>query len=159
MQVASHVLLSSCFPLCMCVSLNACFTMPRNKVNPLLRRRVARACDSCKRRKERCSGATPCGQCVSRQQQNHCQYTTASQTPPASRPLLRETAGNNTNIDNEIHRALDALEDLAAPSDVAKQADLSHLNSAPLPRFLRMLRDSNGKFSKSSPYRLRWNHC
>lgn len=37
--------------------------------------RVANACDLCKLRKIKCSGATPCGYCVRRRQPGNCRYT------------------------------------------------------------------------------------
>ncbi|GAB1317406.1 Filamentous growth regulator 27 [Madurella fahalii] len=42
-----------------------------------VRTRVANACDLCKLRKIKCSGATPCGYCVRRRQPGNCRYTVA----------------------------------------------------------------------------------
>ncbi|KAL2019343.1 hypothetical protein VTK56DRAFT_9723 [Thermocarpiscus australiensis] len=39
------------------------------------RNRVANACDLCKLRKIKCSGASPCGYCVRRQQPDSCRYS------------------------------------------------------------------------------------
>ncbi|KAK4129892.1 hypothetical protein BT67DRAFT_252809 [Trichocladium antarcticum] len=49
-----------------------------------LRMRVANACDICKLRKIKCSGASPCGYCVRRRQPDSCRYTA-----PRRRPRLR----------------------------------------------------------------------
>jgi hypothetical protein len=128
--------------------------MPRKKVPALLRRRVARACISCKRRKERCSGSAPCEQCLARRRGEDCQYTVAASASPGpntSRPLLCEATGSSNDRENEIDQALNALEDLTTPADAggAKEGVGSFLDAAPLPQSSRMLRDSRGKFSKS----------
>ncbi|KAL1301988.1 hypothetical protein AAFC00_002442 [Neodothiora populina] len=61
--------------------------MPRPAVPPEKRRRVARACDSCKRRKERCNGVHPCSICTRRKKQHECYF---SDTPAK---LLRPSNG------------------------------------------------------------------
>ncbi|PQE19408.1 fungal specific transcription factor domain protein [Rutstroemia sp. NJR-2017a BBW] len=113
--------------------------MPRRKVDPLRRRRVAQACDSCKRRKEKCSGGTPCGQCESRHREEACQYTKA-QAPDVAKPLLREARGSSNHSESEDHHALCELDDLA-PSETLKEGDNTVLNAAPEPKVSRMLRD------------------
>lgn len=120
--------------------------MPRHKVDPLYRRRVAQACDGCKKRKEKCNGATPCEQCKSRHREDVCRYTSYKALAP-SRHLLQE-AVSNEDSDSDVHRALSALEDLAS-SEVLEQGDSSSLNCALVPKLSRMLRDGKGKFSKS----------
>ncbi|KAI1492157.1 hypothetical protein F5X96DRAFT_412866 [Biscogniauxia mediterranea] len=47
--------------------------MTRPKVDPDKRQRTAQACDSCKRRKQKCNGLKPCNTCTKRQLE--CQYT------------------------------------------------------------------------------------
>ncbi|KAF7937942.1 uncharacterized protein EAE97_007738 [Botrytis byssoidea] len=118
--------------------------MPRNRVDPLRRRRVAQACDSCKRRKEKCSGGTPCGQCKSRHREEACQYTKAQASDVAKR-LLCETRGSSNHSASEDHHALCELDDLA-PSETLKEGDNTVLNAAPKPKISRMLRDSQGRF-------------
>lgn len=49
--------------------------MPRPAVAPDKRRRIARACDSCKRRKERCNGAHPCSICTRRRKELECNFS------------------------------------------------------------------------------------
>ncbi|KAF5005535.1 hypothetical protein FDECE_8028 [Fusarium decemcellulare] len=55
--------------------------MPRSKVDPRLRRRVAQACDTCKRRKEKCNGVSPCNQCQARGVEYDCRYSKTPQPP------------------------------------------------------------------------------
>ncbi|KAH0343728.1 hypothetical protein KCU83_g8667, partial [Aureobasidium melanogenum] len=69
--------------------------MPRPIVAPDKRRRIAQACDNCKRRKERCDGNRPCSICIRRRRESECQF---SETPAR---LLRgprnHIANNNTS--------------------------------------------------------------
>lgn len=60
--------------------------MPRAKVDPALRKRVARACDLCRKRKEKCTGGDPCPQCRERGTEDQCQYTPVHKTPYSPRP-------------------------------------------------------------------------
>src|ERR1700677_4755448 len=46
--------------------------MPRPKATD--RKRVLRACASCKRRKEKCDGLQPCGRCKHRNTENQCTF-------------------------------------------------------------------------------------
>ncbi|KAI0816555.1 fungal-specific transcription factor domain-containing protein [Xylaria sp. FL0064] len=57
--------------------------MTRPKVDPDKRQRTAQACDSCKRRKQKCNGEKPCNTCTKRQLD--CQYNTS--TPDHSNSL------------------------------------------------------------------------
>ena len=57
-----------------------------------LRTRVANACDICKLRKIKCSGATPCGYCVRRRQPDNCQYTAPRRRP---RPRAHDIAAQH----------------------------------------------------------------
>ncbi|KAJ2997034.1 hypothetical protein NUW58_g780 [Xylaria curta] len=56
--------------------------MTRPKVDPDKRQRTAQACDSCKRRKQKCNGSRPCNTCTKRQLD--CQYTPSSSDHPCS---------------------------------------------------------------------------
>ena len=49
--------------------------MPRPRVRDEDRKRVARACDTCKRRKEKCDGSHPCGLCRKRGREPECTFT------------------------------------------------------------------------------------
>lgn len=126
--------------------------MPRSKVDPLRRRRVAQACDGCRRRKEKCNGASPCEQCKSRRLEATCKYTRV-QPPAAASPLLREARSSSNNSESENQNALRALDDLAPP-ETPKEGDNTDtvLTSAPVPKVSRMLQNSQGRFSMS--YRL-----
>ena len=49
--------------------------MPRPRVRDEDRKRVARACDTCKRRKEKCDGTHPCSLCRKRGREPECTFT------------------------------------------------------------------------------------
>ncbi|KAF7905863.1 hypothetical protein EAF00_000142 [Botryotinia globosa] len=100
--------------------------MPRNRVDPLRRRRVAQACDSCKRRKEKRSGGTPAG----------------SANPDIEKRPARGSSNHSASVD---HHAMCELDDLAL-SETLKEDDNTVLNAAPKPKVSRMLRDSKGSF-------------
>ncbi|KAJ4172965.1 hypothetical protein NW754_003171 [Fusarium falciforme] len=48
--------------------------MPPRRVRGADRRRCAKACGSCKRRKERCDGLQPCGRCTTRGVSDQCSF-------------------------------------------------------------------------------------
>ncbi|KAG5747611.1 hypothetical protein H9Q70_009722 [Fusarium xylarioides] len=50
--------------------------MPTKRLSDSMRRRCAAACESCKRRKERCDGNLPCRRCAIRQIASECRYST-----------------------------------------------------------------------------------
>ncbi|KAF5543350.1 fungal specific transcription factor factor [Fusarium mexicanum] len=49
--------------------------MPTKRLSDSMRRRCAAACESCKRRKERCDGNLPCRRCAIRQIASECRYS------------------------------------------------------------------------------------
>ena len=123
--------------------------MPRTRVDPLRRRRVAHACNSCKRRKEKCDGAAPCGQCTARRREETCIYTRPQASSDTAKPMLREERTRSTTSESEIHNALCALDDLAPLEEETLDPGNTFLTSAPVPKVSRMLRDSKGRFSRS----------
>lgn len=61
--------------------------MPTTRVSENGRRRCTRACDNCKRRKERCNGLQPCQRCVERKVHQDCNIS-----QPASKSQLHRAA-------------------------------------------------------------------
>ncbi|KAF5701362.1 fungal specific transcription factor factor [Fusarium mundagurra] len=55
--------------------------MPTKKISDGMRRRCAAACESCKRRKERCDGNLPCRRCAIRQIGSECRYSAPKRRP------------------------------------------------------------------------------
>lgn len=73
--------------------------MTRPKVDPDKRQRTAQACDSCKRRKQKCNGLRPCNTCTKRQLD--CQYTpnsSESAGPQDSPPTKRRHVDGPPNM-------------------------------------------------------------
>ncbi|KAL7911027.1 hypothetical protein GGI35DRAFT_478416 [Trichoderma velutinum] len=114
--------------------------MARQRVDPHHRRRVAQACDSCKRRKEKCNGALPCGQCKSRHRDDTCIYTKHNRT------ISRETGSRSAHNDSEVHVALPALKNAIAPlPDGNEQAGGDLASPHAETNASRILRDPKGK--------------
>jgi hypothetical protein len=80
-----------------------------------IRTRVTNACDLCKLRKIKCSGAQPCAYCVRRRQPDNCRYTT-----PRRRPRPRS--------DDMV-----AAQDRPSPSSSAHSAPSRHSRHDPDP--------------------------
>lgn len=132
--------------------------MPRPRVKDEDRKRVARACDTCKRRKEKCDGQQPCLLCKRRGREPECIFTeaysrrgshrNASDKPSPSQPMTLMDALNDSN-DAEI--AIESLLTLSGSRSAPKspqydkyQDDL--VSRAPVPKLARLLRDGRGKF-------------
>src|SRR5450432_3161711 len=130
--------------------------MPRARVDPLARRRVAQACNSCKKRKERCDGQAPCGNCKAHQREDTCAYTTSTPTtishasPAGSTPLLREANFSHESVRHfqDIDNFLDRSIEDYMQHDAPKQGDPNLMSTARVLSHSRMLRDGKGKFSK-----------
>ncbi|KIX92967.1 uncharacterized protein Z520_11240 [Fonsecaea multimorphosa CBS 102226] len=130
--------------------------MPRPRVRDEDRKRVARACDTCKRRKEKCDGQQPCLLCKRRCREAECIFTEAyskrgsqrQDSTSSSHPITLKDALNETN-DAEI--AIESLLTLSgsrsAPKSPQYEKDPDSLVSrAPVPKLARLLRDGRGKF-------------
>ncbi|KAI5275124.1 hypothetical protein E4T47_01842 [Aureobasidium subglaciale] len=74
--------------------------MPRPIVAPDKRRRIAQACDNCKRRKERCDGSRPCSICIRRRRESECHF---SETP--ARLLRPQTNTANSGSPGSVGQA------------------------------------------------------
>lgn len=57
--------------------------MARAKVLPQNRKRIVRACQSCRLSKRRCNGAVPCSVCVRRRISHECSYSRERGSPSA----------------------------------------------------------------------------
>ena len=124
--------------------------MPRNKVHPLDRKRVARACISCRRRKEKCDGERPCRNCQSQKRDHNCQYPTsqASTSPRLTRPLLQDENSPHNPNSEDILGLLDNAIDEYSQSGASREESINCKTSAPVPKVSRMLVGHNGRFSK-----------
>ncbi|KAI0184690.1 fungal-specific transcription factor domain-containing protein [Xylaria flabelliformis] len=75
--------------------------MTRPKVDPDKRQRTAQACDSCKRRKQKCNGVKPCNTCTKRHLD--CQYTSSTSEHSGSQdspPSKRRHVDDHSHIPN-----------------------------------------------------------
>ncbi|KAK2002560.1 hypothetical protein LX36DRAFT_652061 [Colletotrichum falcatum] len=127
--------------------------MPTKKVRQSERRRCAKACGNCKRRKERCDGQQPCRRCVIRRVEGDCVFAglSTSSAPlsarvtdcpglgesPASRDLLNPYGPDASFHGNGI-----------SPSHRRRNTSqqISHLSqSTVVPQVSRLIADGKGR--------------
>ncbi|KAL7809439.1 hypothetical protein V8C26DRAFT_411713 [Trichoderma gracile] len=116
--------------------------MPTKKVKDSERRRCARACTNCKRRKERCDGRQPCRRCIERGAVSECSlrpprhsFSVASALPS---PLSECSDPRSTTIESR-NGSLSNRTD--GPSH-----GLQHEMALRFPHFSRLIRDDRGTF-------------
>ncbi|KAL4969280.1 coma-domain-containing protein [Aspergillus stella-maris] len=126
--------------------------MPRASTTPGARLRCRRACDSCKRRKQKCNGEQPCTICIQRRKEAECHFS----DKPAKllRPnndsketmLLSEhlvpTPQRRTAMDHLLNSLEDTSDNREQQAGVGDDKD----GAAPVPKVARLLRDGQGKF-------------
>ncbi|OJJ46256.1 hypothetical protein ASPZODRAFT_159794 [Penicilliopsis zonata CBS 506.65] len=123
---------------------------------PGARLRCRQACDSCKRRKQKCNGEQPCAICVQRNKASECHFSDKPARLLKPDHGLKETAGllsesmegHSTTVQGEtaMDRLLNALEDqgMATLDQSSRGGDKD--GAAPVPKVSRLLRDGQGKF-------------
>ncbi|KAJ5156562.1 hypothetical protein N7492_009365 [Penicillium capsulatum] len=123
--------------------------MPRASTAPGARLRCRRACDSCKRRKQKCNGEQPCTICVQRHKEAECHFSDRPARflkPDAkdSTMLLSERVVPSPQRETAMDRLLNSLEDRGM--NLENQARDEKEGTAPVPKVARLLRDGQGKF-------------
>ncbi|KAK4241215.1 hypothetical protein C8A03DRAFT_12548 [Achaetomium macrosporum] len=83
-----------------------------------LRIRVANACDLCKLRKIKCSGAQPCGYCVRRRQPDNCRYTAPRRRPRPRSDVtsVQDRASASSSTHSVPFREQDSFSQNATPT-------------------------------------------
>lgn len=119
-------------------------SMPRPKVDPRFRRRVAQACENCKKRKSKCNGILPCDHCRARGVEDACRY---SRYP---RPASQESQLSRGLPNREFRREPGPLDPASPASSSSKQIDIPVSNLYSVSKDSQMLKDSRGKFSMFS---------
>ncbi|KAK8056563.1 hypothetical protein PG993_001790 [Apiospora rasikravindrae] len=117
--------------------------MTRPKVDPDKRQRTACACDSCKRRKQKCNGQKPCNTCTKRQLP--CVYTSSNLDPgdsPDGSPTKRRHVDASPrsvraslgDMKAQASHAVPAGMPNATPWDVVEMPPAAHpISRAPVP--------------------------
>ncbi|KAJ5630520.1 uncharacterized protein N7484_010620 [Penicillium longicatenatum] len=123
--------------------------MPRASTTPGARLRCRRACDSCKRRKQKCNGEQPCTICVQRHKQSECHFSDRparllKPDPKDSTMLLSERIIPSPQRETAMDRLLNSLEDRGM--SLEQQVRDEKEGTAPVPKVARLLRDGQGKF-------------
>ncbi|POR34366.1 C6 transcription factor [Tolypocladium paradoxum] len=130
--------------------------MPSKKVKDSERRRCARACESCKRRKERCNGLRPCRRCLQRGVESRCQFAATSMgspgrqgqvSPSVSAPGRDAPADGSPSIEGFIELQVPARQ--GAHGWRASTSSASPLPpgepASPVAQVSRLLRDGRGE--------------
>ncbi|KAJ5157593.1 uncharacterized protein N7482_008693 [Penicillium canariense] len=123
--------------------------MPRASTAPGARLRCRRACDSCKRRKQKCNGEQPCTICIQRHKEPECHFSDrpARLLKPEAKDstmLLSERIVPSPQRETAMDRLLNSLEDRGM--NLEQQVRDEKEGTAPVPKVARLLRDGQGKF-------------
>lgn len=123
--------------------------MPRASTAAGARLRCRRACDSCKRRKQKCNGEQPCTICIQRHKEPECHFSDrpARLLKPESKDatmLLSERIVPSPQRETAMDRLLNSLEDRGM--QLEQQVRDEKEGTAPVPKVARLLRDGQGKF-------------
>ncbi|KAL4913804.1 fungal-specific transcription factor domain-containing protein [Aspergillus aurantiobrunneus] len=124
--------------------------MPRASTAPGARLRCRQACDSCKRRKQKCNGEQPCTICIQRRKEAECHFSDkpARFLRPSNDPkeamLLSERLVPTRQRRTAMDHLLNSLEDTSA--NLEQQVVDDKDGAAPVPKVARLLRDGQGKF-------------
>ncbi|KAE8356945.1 hypothetical protein BDV28DRAFT_125952 [Aspergillus coremiiformis] len=124
--------------------------MPKASAPPGARLRCRRACDSCKRRKQKCNGEQPCTICIQRRKESDCRFSDkpARLLKPTDSSketmLLSERFVSTPQRQTAMDQLLNSLEDRSA--NLEQQTMEEKDGTAPVPKVARLLRDGQGKF-------------
>ena len=110
--------------------------MPRPKVDPSKRRRVAAACTYCRASKRRCNAQFPCTNCVERGRAAHCTAEKTETLPNAS-VSSRQSVAQNEHRNEYPDRSGTLLQ-----SGITTNGDSPTVEHRTRPQ---MLRDSQGE--------------
>src|SRR4051812_25092313 len=124
--------------------------MPRPKV--VERQRCIKACESCKKRKEKCDGLKPCANCKKRKREDTCSYAPSTTFRSHATLPLEKHEHVSGNIDEScvMDSPPDISGDINGNEELVDSNILASATSAPVPQLSRLLRDPRGKFSTFS---------
>ncbi|PTB63293.1 hypothetical protein BBK36DRAFT_1181512 [Trichoderma citrinoviride] len=116
--------------------------MPTKKVKDSERRRCARACTNCKRRKERCDGRQPCRRCLDRGVGSECSLCPPRRSSRAASalpsPLSEFSDPRSTTIESRNGSLLNHTD--------GQSHGFQHEMALRFPHFSRLIRDDRGTF-------------
>lgn len=125
-------------------------TMPRKKVDDSNRRRCAKACDHCKRRKERCNGLQPCGRCLIRGVDGECHFSLGPASANSNQTSSHSPDEQGVTV-NDTQEPVTCAPDLTAKhsDDVLgspHRQGRRRSSVVPVPQLSRLVRGAKGKF-------------
>ncbi|KAJ5752645.1 Copper fist DNA-binding [Penicillium odoratum] len=127
--------------------LRAAISMLRALITSEPRRRSRRACDSCKLRKKKCNGESPCKSCVQQHREAGCRFSRRSAR------LLKSYPKDTPIISSEpeapcMQNAANHL--ICSPGSIGMDSEQQVQNeenvTVPVPKAARLLRDGEGRF-------------
>ncbi|RGP64025.1 hypothetical protein FLONG3_9724 [Fusarium longipes] len=136
-------------------------SMPTKRVRDCERRRCAEACESCKRRKQRCDGRRPCARCIKRGLGHECRESPstsglgtrrilASSLPSPDPERLSNITEQHTpagSITVGSRSGLTSAEDTYVDDQTSSSLQLlSHTQPERLPRMSRLVQDTRGEY-------------
>ncbi|PKK48974.1 hypothetical protein CI102_4158 [Trichoderma harzianum] len=116
--------------------------MPTKKVKDSDRRRCARACTNCKRRKERCDGRQPCRRCVERGVVSECSLCLRRQSPFMASALPSPLSELSDPRCTTIETRSSALPD----HNNEQSHGFQHEMALRFPHLSRLIKDDRGTF-------------
>ncbi|KAJ6172263.1 hypothetical protein N7470_001330 [Penicillium chermesinum] len=127
--------------------------MPRASPAPGARLRCRRACDSCKRRKQKCNGEQPCTICVQRHKETECHFSDRPARllkpgPPSSVLLSERVQPSSPQQETAMEHLLSSLED--RPMNVEQEVREGKDGAAPVPKVARLSGTAKGNISSLS---------
>ncbi|KAG8672775.1 hypothetical protein FPOAC2_06180 [Fusarium poae] len=135
--------------------------MPTRRVRDCERRRCAEACESCKRRKQRCDGRRPCARCIKRDLSHECRESpsvpglgarriVASSLPSPDPERLSNITEQHTpagSITVGSRSGLASTEDTYVDDHTSSSLQLlSDTQPERLPRMSRLVQDTRGEY-------------
>ncbi|KAF4339183.1 transcriptional regulatory [Fusarium beomiforme] len=132
--------------------------MPPRKLKQGERRRCANACDTCKRRKERCDGRQPCARCLTRGVEADCSFVPQSAQTRKTRnvrmdnidPILREPSQRHSQSSlSPVTSSIEVLDQTQPRLESRLRHDLGRGNlfsCATSLQLSQLVQDPQGKF-------------
>ncbi len=96
-----------------------------------IRTRVANACDLCKLRKIKCSGAQPCGYCVRRRQADNCRYTAPRRRPRPRSDDLADISVQDRASPSSSAQSMPSIHSRQHSLQLSHQLSRQHSNQSP----------------------------
>jgi hypothetical protein len=120
--------------------------MNQNIADKRRRYKCVQACTTCKRRKEKCDGNTPCARCVKRGVHANCEYRTIQHSIGAQEDYVIP----RNDAQTQQLPTIDSITSMGQRQDLDSHNPLtlvaSNASNASIPETARLIQDSKGKY-------------